>query len=509
MRAAVAAGGAGAALKRHGPWVAFALGALQSLAFAPFALWPLGVACLAALWWLWQGVGPRRAALAGFGFGAGLFLAGTYWLYTSIHVFGQAPLALALLLMLGLVAIMGLYTAGLAWLLMRFAADRPLPMLLAAVPAGWVLLEWFRGWFLSGFPWLAVGYSHLDTPLAGFAPVVGIYGVSLAVALTAGLVLASLEVRGRTRALLLGAVAALWITGALLGRIDWTTPAGAPLTVAIVQGAIPQDQKWQAENRGHTLEVYRSLTQQALGARLIVWPEAALPILYHEAVPFLAPLYREAQARGSDLILGAVRYDFETQQVRNGLVVLGAEEEWYYKRRLVPFGEFFPVPGFVREWMRLKSLAYVDFLAGARDQGALDAAGQKLGATICYEDAYASEQLAVLADATLLVNVSNDAWFGDSTAPHQHLQIARMRALEAGRWLIRATNNGVSALIDPRGRVAARTRQFVPEVLKGAVVPRAGRTPYAYLGNWPVISVCFALLVAVAPWRQWRGAGRR
>jgi apolipoprotein N-acyltransferase len=155
--------------------------------------------------------------------------------------------------------------------------------------------------------------------------------------------------------------------------------------------------------------------------------------------------------------------------------------------------------------MRLKSLAYVDFIAGARDQGALDAAGQRFGATICYEDAYASEQLAVLSDATLLVNVSNDAWFGDSTAPHQHLQIARMRALEAGRWLIRATNNGVSALIDPHGRVVARTRQFVPEVLAGTVIPRAGRTPYAYLGNWPVLAACFALLAAAAPWRRNRG----
>jgi apolipoprotein N-acyltransferase len=509
MTAADAARGAGAALRRHGPWLAVGLGALQSLAFAPFAVAPLGAACLGALWWLWRGTSPRRAAATGFAFGAGLFLAGTYWLYTSIHGFGKAPPALAILLMLGLVAIMGCYSAGLGWLVTRTAPDRPLPKLLAALPAGWVLMEWLRGWLLSGFPWLAVGYSHLDTPLAGYAPVVGIYGVSLAVALTAGLVLAALEVRGPVRALLLAALAALWAGGALLGRVEWTRPSGTPLSVAIVQGAIPQDLKWQEDNRAHTLEVYRSMTQQALGARLIVWPEAALPILYHEAVPFLASLYRDAQAHGSDLVLGLLRYDFERREFRNGLVALGAEEEWYYKRRLVPFGEFFPVPGFVRAWMRLKSLAYVDFLAGARDQPALDAAGQKLGATICYEDAFAVEQLAVLKEATLLVNVSNDAWFGDSTAPHQHLQIARMRALEAGRWLIRATNNGVSALIDPHGRIVVETRQFVPQVLTGSVVPHVGRTPYAYVRNWPVLGACLALL-ATAAWRgrRSRGGGR-
>jgi apolipoprotein N-acyltransferase len=494
MARAAGAGGRAELFARYAPWTAFLLGALQSLAFAPFELWPLGPGCLALLWLLWQGVPPRRAAGIGFGFGAGLFLAGTYWLYTSIHVFGKAPLALAILLMLGLVAIMGAYAALLGWLIARFAPARGHWREVAMLPAAWVLMEWFRGWFLSGFPWLAVGYSQMDTPLAGYAPLAGVYSVSLAAALTAGALVTALDSRGAARALPLALVALLWGGGAVLAHIDWTRPNGAAVSVAIVQGAIPQDLKWLEDNRAHTLEVYRGLTQQALGARLVVWPESALPLLYHEAVPVLAEVYRDARARGSDLVLGLVRYDFQNGQYRNGLVALGDREEWYYKRRLVPFGEFFPVPPFVRAWMRLKSLAYVDFMAGAADQGPLDAAGQKLGATICYEDAYAVEQLGVLRDATLLVNVSNDAWFGDSTAPHQHLQITRMRALEAGRWLIRATNNGVSALIDPHGRVAARSRQFEPEVLKGNVVPHGGLTPYAVVRNWPVVVACFGLL---------------
>lgn len=479
----------------YAPWAAFALGALQSLAFAPFDLWPLGPLGLALLWLLWSGAPAKRAAWIGFGFGAGLFLAGTYWLYTSIHVFGKAPLALAIFLMLGLVAIMGGYCALLAAALARYAPVRGLWRYLAVLPGAWLLFEWFRAWFLSGFPWLAVGYSQMDTPLAGFAPVLGIYGVGLATALTAGALVAALEASRRERIALLAGVALLWGAGQALRGVDWTTPAGAPLTVALVQGAIPQDLKWLEDNREHTLEVYRGLTREALGARLVVWPEAALPMLYHEAVPVLAEIYRDARARGSDLVLGLVRYDFQHNQYRNGLVALGDEEEWYYKRRLVPFGEFFPVPSFVRAWMRLKSLAYVDFMPGDADQGPLDAGGQKLGATICYEDAYAVEQLPVLAHATLLVNVSNDAWFGDSTAPHQHLQITRMRALEAGRWLIRATNNGISALIDPHGRVVVRSQQFVPEVVRGSVVPYTGLTPYARLRNWPVLGACALLIV--------------
>jgi apolipoprotein N-acyltransferase len=503
-----------AALARS-PWAALAVGALATLAFAPLSLWPLGPACLAYLFWAWRDAPPRRAAWLGFAFVGGLFLAGTYWLYVSIHGFGKAPIPLALFLMLGMVAIMGAYAALTGWLLARFVPRAGALGLLAVAPAAWVLMEWFRGWFLSGFPWLAFGYSALDTWLAGLAPVVGVYGVGLAVAASAGaLVLAATGTR-RERLAALAVLAGLWLAGGALGRVGWTHPSGAPVRVALVQGAISQDLKWQADNREHTLELYRRLTEQAWGARIVVWPEAALPVLYHEIVPYLKDLYFAAQAHGADLVLGLLRYDPEKDQYRNGLVSLGREdgsavEQWYYKRRLVPFGEFFPVPPFVRAWMRLKSLAYVDFAPGAADQGTLPAAGERLGATICYEDAYAAEQLAVLRQATLLVNVSNDAWFGDSSAPHQHLQIARFRALEAGRWLMRATNNGVSALIDPSGRVVARTRQFVPEVLAGEVVPYSGLTPYAVVRNYPVLGFCgLALLAGLVQARRRRSQSSR
>jgi apolipoprotein N-acyltransferase len=482
-------------LRSYAPVVAIAAGALQALAFAPTQIAPLSLLCMGILWWLWEGVSARRAALIGFAFGAGLFFAGTYWIYTSVHGFGQAPVVLAIALLAGLVCLMGSYSAGLGWLVGRYTRESVCLRLLVALPAAWVLMEWFRGWFLSGFPWLALGYSQIDTPLAGFAPLFGVYGVSYVTALSAGLLLVFLQCSGRIRLAAAFAFIALWVGGFALLRVNFTHPSGQPLSVALIQGAIPQDLKWQEDNRAHTFDVYQRMTASALGARLIVWPEAALPVLYHEAVPFLTPIYQAAQEHGSDLVLGLLRFDVLGNGFRNGLVALGQTEEWYYKRHLVPFGEYFPVPAFVRSWMRLKSLAYVDFIAGPQNQAVLHAGGQTLAATICYEDAYAADQVAQLNTATLLVNVSNDAWFGDSNAPHQHLQITRMRALEAGRWMLRATNNGVSALIDPKGHVTLRSQQFVPVVLRGTVVPYLGLTPYARFKNGPILGVCTVLLL--------------
>jgi len=494
---------------RYAGWVALAAGAAASLAFAPAGLYPLAIACPLVLFLLWEGVAPRRAAWLGLCYGAGLFFAGTYWIYTAVHVFGKAPIWLALFLMAGLVAIMSAWFALLGWLTARFAPRASLLRWLVALPAAWTLTEWLRGWVLSGFPWLEVGYAHSDSPLAGFAPLGGIHLVTWVSMLTAGAALALL--RGTPREKAAAAVIAVlaWTAGAALWGRAWTRPAGEPVSVAIVQPSIPQDLKWEDSHREETLALFRRMTEGVLGTRLIIWPEAALPMLAHEAGPYLARMWGDAQRRGSDLMLGLLRYDAESKRYYNGLLALSGDEAgWYYKRRLVPFGEFFPVPEFVRSWMRLMSLAYVDMTPGADDQPPLDAAGQKVGVTICYEDAYGSEQLAVLRQATLLVNVTNNAWFGDSTAPHQQLQMARFRALEAGRYLARATSNGISAIIGPDGEVLGRATQFVPEVLTGSVTPFTGLTPYARSGNWPVLLGC-VLLVTVAAGRGRRPAGPR
>jgi apolipoprotein N-acyltransferase len=482
---------------RYGAWLALAAGAASSLAFAPAGLYPLSILGPALLFLLWEGRRPAAAALIGFAYAFGLFLAGTYWIYIAVHEVGKAPAWLAVFLLLGLVSIMAAYFALLGALAARLVPRPTALRWLAFLPGGWLLVEWLRGWLFSGFPWLAIGYAHIDSPLAGLAPVAGIHAVTLAAALTAGAVVALVHGSTRERVAAAVAVAVTWAAAAALGGRAWTEPSGPPIDVAIVQAAVPQDDKWADANRDAILDRFRDMTRPVLGRRLIVWPEAAIPVLAHEAGPYLAAMWTEAQRAGSDLVLGLLRYDFDNSHYYNGVLALAGEEAgWYYKRRLVPFGEFFPVPDFIRSWMRLMSLAYADMTPGAADQPALAAGGVKVGVTVCYEDAYGAEQLAVLREAELLINVTNNAWFGDSTAPHQQMQMARFRALEAGRYLVRATSNGITGIIGPDGQVVARAPQFVPDVLLGEARPFTGLTPYARTGNWPVLLLASLMVLA-------------
>lgn len=482
--------------------LALATGAALALAFAPFDAWPLAVLCPAFLFFAWQGATPKRAAAIGFWFHAGTFAAGTYWLYHSVHIIGGAPIWLAVFLMLALVAIMGGYLALLGYLQARWLPASGAWRWLVGLPAAWLLLEWFRGWFLSGFAWLSLGYSQIDSPLAGWAPVIGVYGVGFAAALSAGALVALLSGGTRVRVAALLALSLSWGGAASLWHRTWTQPFAGTISVAIVQGAVPQDRKWSVEWRDKTLDLYRTLAEPHFGADLIVWPEAALPDLSYQLSDYLSRLWRAAREAGSDVLMGLLRYDSRSDAYYNGVLALADQPEWYHKRRLVPFGEFFPVPDFVRAWLRLMSLPYSDIAPGAADQPPLNAAGQKIGVTICYEDSYGAEQLAVLRSATLLVNVTNDAWFGDSSAAYQHLEISRMRALEAGRPLLRAANDGVSAILDADGAVKATLPRFKAAVLTGVVQPRTGLTPYARVGNWPVIGLAFACVALAALLRR-------
>lgn len=474
-------------LRQGGHWLAAPLGAILALAFAPAAVSVLAILCPAALLLLWDGAAPRAAAWRGFLFTGGTFLAGTYWLYHSIHLVGQAPVWLAAVLMLGLVAIMGAYTAALGYVVARWGPPGGGLRCMVLVPSGWILVEWLRGWFLSGFPWLALGYSQLGTPLRAFAPLGGVYAVGLAVAVSAGALVTLLEGRRAARISAACVLAALWLAGAALLRVNWTVPRGTRVSVALVQGAVPQSMKWEPGQRERTLERYLDLTRPYLGVDIVVWPEAALPALASDVEDYLQGVRDLAARRGTALVTGLLRRDPQTGAFYNAMAAYSPAEQWYYKRRLVPFGEFFPVPQAVREWMRLMNLPYSDFEAGPDRQAPLAAAGERLAPTICYEDAYASEQLGLARESTLLVNVTNDAWFGDSTAPHQHLDISRMRSLETGRPMLRATNDGVTALIDYDGSLLDRLPQFEPGVLTGEVSPRSGLTPYVRFGNVPVL----------------------
>ena len=506
--------GPSAAQQKQALWrlaAAFAAGAALNLAFAPFGWWPIAILAPAALIALIRGLPPRRAGWTGAAFGIGLFAFGTYWLYTCLHVIGLVPIWLTLVLQAALIALMASYSAVLCYLANRYWLKVGATRAWLVLPVLWVLLEWLRGWALSGYPWLSLGYAMIDSPLKGWAPLFGVYGGTWAAATIAVAVnvLISPTATVPRRLFALAVAAMLFAIPAMLGHHAWTRAAGSSVSIAAVQGAVPQDQKWQAKNRDETMERYSQLTADAWGAQLIVWPEAALPILASEIPDYLRRLKELGRAHGSDIAIGLVNYAPATNKYYNGLLVLSdSGGGWYYKRHLVPFGEYFPVPEFVRSWMRLMSLPYTDITGGDKHQPTLSAAGQKLGLTICYEDAFGAQQLGVLREATLLINVTNNAWFGDSTATPQHLQIARMRALEAGRYLVVAANDGITAVIDTQGEVIARLPQFQKAVLRAAVQPMTGLTPYARLGNYPVV-IGASLLLAVAVWRRRRCDGAR
>ncbi len=478
-----------------------ALGATLTLSFAPFDLALLAPLLMLPVLFTALYSPPRRAARHAFFFGVGLFLGGTYWIYVSVHVFGQAPLWIALFLMFGLVLIMAGYLGATGWAMAWLGGGRPWRLALAA-PAVWVLIEWLRGWLASGFPWLSLGYTQIDTPLAGWAPVIGVYGVSWMLLVSAsGMVTLIAQRNARVAGTALTLLP--WLLGYALQAESWAEPSGPPIHTTIVQGGVSQDRKWAPEQFVPTLNLYRNATLAADTSLLIVWPEVAIPASIDRVEAYIDLLQSDLRERRKTLALGILELHDNGRQYYNSVLLLdGERRQTYRKRHLVPFGEFFPVPEFVRDWMRLMSLPNNDMQAGAAEQPLLMTAdGTRLAAAICYEDAYGAEQLYALPDAAVLINVSNDAWFGESIAPHQHLQIARMRALEAGRWVVRATNNGISAFIGPDGALVDTAPQFEFATLATAVEPLSGLTPYARGGNWPLIGL-LALVVAGSSWRS-------
>jgi apolipoprotein N-acyltransferase len=461
------------------------LGAATVAGFAPIGLAPLPFFSAAGLLWLWQSAAtPRRAAALGFAFGMGLFLAGASWVYISLHQFGAMPAPLAAIATLLFCAILALYPAIAGYLQARF--ERPLAIRqMLLIPALWVLGEWLRGWIFTGFPWLALGYSQAASPLAGYAPLAGVFGLSWLVWLCAGLLLALLRARGRMAAF--AGLALVFGTGYGLKQFEWTLPQGAPVTVSLLQGNIPQEMKWDEARFASTVQLYQRLAQSS-PAQLTILPETAIPRFLDRLDPeLLRALAQTAGAHGGDLIMGLPVRD-AAGRYHNSVLSLGVSPtQRYDKIHLVPFGEFIP-PGF--GWvLSILKIPLSDFFRGSTTQAPLALAGQKVAVNICYEDAFGEEIIRFLPEATLLVNVSNVAWFGDSLAPHQHLQIAQLRALETGRTMLRATNSGMTAIIDHRGNITAALPAFTQGVLQGTAQGRSGATPYVRWGNAPVIAL--------------------
>ena len=501
---------------RRGDLAALLSGAALPLAFAPFHLYPLAILAPAVMFGLWREGTPRGGAWRGWLFGLGLFGVGVSWVYVAIHDYGHTGAPLAVLLTAAFVAGLALFPAALGGTAVALRARigwLGAPLLLGLFPALWLLIEWVRGWFLTGFPWLQLGYAFIDTPLAGLAPWLGVYGMTWAAALTAGALVYAWDtarerrVAGVLVALLL--LAPLWAGAWAAGLVQWSRPLGAPLSVAVVQGNVPQETKWDPAQLQARLARYAALTRAELGRDLIVWPENSVTVFYDQvAEDFLQPLAREVRLAGGALIAGVPVMDGDARRYYASMANVagpGEEAAFYHKRHLVPFGEYVPLESTLRGLIAFFDLPMSGFSRGAAEQRLITAAGQPLGVTICYEDAFGEELIRALPQATLLVNGSNNAWYGDSLAPHQHLQISRMRSLETAREAVRATTNGISALIDQRGRLTATSPQFETHVLTGTVQPRTGATPYVRWGNLPTIAA--AGLIVGALWLG--GAFRR
>lgn len=466
---------------------AFAAGAATVLAFAPFGQGWVAFPAVALLFALWQPVAPRHAFLLGWSYGMGLMGFGVFWLHHSIAQFGGLNLPLAVAITLVFAVGLALFYGLGGWLGNRFFPPGRARLLLV-YPALWVLLEWLRSWLFTGFTWLSLGYSQADTPLAGFAPLLGVYGLSLLVALGAALL------RLWRTPWILGLPLILGV-GWGLQQQGWSRPAGSPLPVLLVQPDIPQALKWRPEQFEPTLELLVELSEAHRDARLVIWPETAVPAFAGRVeTGVLEPLDRLFRREGRTLLLGIVVGEGKGRYY-NAMIKLGASGRGqYFKRHLVPFGEYMPLKFLLQPLVKLLAIPMSEFSAGREGKPLLELEGHAAGISICYEDTFGDEVARALPEATFLVNASNDAWFGDSLAPHQHLEMARMRSLETGRWLLRATNTGISAIIDHRGQVRQRLGQFRQGVVQGEVEPRQGMTPYARWPDWPVVLLALVLL---------------
>ena len=501
---AAAATDATAASARGTAWpmlFAALAGAASLFSFAPFGAWPLQFPLLAFLFYqVGISTSVRRASLIGWAFGLGWSVAGMHWLYIAMHRFGglAAPLAALAILLLG--AYMGLFaacaTGVAAWLRRRWSMPVA-AFLMLCLPATWGLSEWLRGWVFTGFPWAASGYAHHASALSGFAPLIGVYGIGVLVALC-GACLTMLTQRARWPAL--GLLGALMLAGFGLSYIDWTRPHGAPISVRLLQGNVAQDEKFDSAHVEQALSLYRTMITAA-PADLIATPETAI-VLYPQQLPpdYLASLARFARDTSSSLLVGMPLTDSPTQ-FSNSVAGIGPAGQAYRfdKQHLVPFGEF--VPAGFRWFVDLMQIPLGDFNRGARIQPAFAVRDQRVLPNICYEDAFGeeiAEQLRVAQPATILLNMSNLAWYGESVAIPQHLQISRMRALETGRPMLRSTNSGATAVIDGHGAVTAQLAPYTRGVLTATVQGMAGSTPYIRFGN--ALFLALAALALAAAW---------
>jgi apolipoprotein N-acyltransferase len=478
-------------------WVNYLLlllaGALQTLSLSPWQWWWIGPLSTALIVFAALPLASRHLFLAGWMTGLGLFASGVTWIYISISEHGNTSIPIAVTLMVLFVAGVALVHGLAFWFWGKLAKHSQVRRLIL-FPAVWVLADWIRGWLLTGFPWSYLGTAHVDGPLAGWAPVTGVHGITLMVTAT-GAALYGLcwliHTRQPARAAVVGVCTlAIWLAGPTLNRIQWTQVSEETLSFATMQGNIPQQMKWDPDFLRDQLVIYLGLTEDDWNRDIILWPETAIPITQDQAGPVIEHIQAKL-GENSTLISGIPWYtysgDREDYTFHNSIMAIGEPGEGvYHKQKLVPFGEYLPLETLLSGTIAFFDLPMPAMTPGPSEQTPIQAVGLTIGNAICYEIIYPDLVADRARSADLLLTVSNDTWFGASIGPLQHLQMARLRALENGRYLARATSNGVTAIIDPQGSVTAQAPRFEATSISGEVIPMAGLTPFGRTGSWPI-----------------------
>lgn len=479
-------------------------GALVTLSFAPFNIWPLGIISLIVFALLLKNQSLTIVMWRSFAFGVGYYAAGIHWIYVSIHNFGGASLLFAALLVFLFACFMAIIFIAPFYIFGRWFSNHRLNLILV-LPACWLLGEWFRTWFLTGFPWLFVGYGHINTWLSGWAPVTGVSGMSFIVVLTSAVIAEWILLQKTTKSLLIASVCCVWFwfAGAGLTTITWAEPDKQPIKIGMVQPNVDQSIKlsWSRESVDKSLDQLRQLSKGLWQHNnWIIWPEAAIPtvLTYHTALPFLEEMNSRAAQHNVALFTGVIFDDKKRRHYYNSVAGLGEGLGFYHKRRLVPFGEYVPLEDYVRGMIEFFNLPTSFINLGPNEQHGLIAHGIRITPAVCYEIVYPDLIAEAARETQVLLNVNNLGWFLDSIQSKQFMQMAQMRALETGRYLIYSTNNGPSAIIDNKGRILSQSDSFTEQTFSGTIYPVKDWTPFMIIGSWPLALLAGLLLVTLS-----------
>jgi apolipoprotein N-acyltransferase len=478
--------------------IAFLSGASLTLSFAPFEWRFIAIVAPAILFFLLHQANTYKHHLKlSYLFAVGMFGTGISWLFYSMYFFADAHFLLAGGFTLLFVVLISLTFLLLGTLTYRLQQSPVFLKLILFLPASWVLIEWFRNWFVTGFPWLYLGYSHIDNWLINIAPITGSLGVSMISSILSGALVLIIIGQQKQRIMAVVITATILGTSYSLGKIEWTTPIYNPIKVSLLQGNIPQEEKWLPKSLQPTLDLYQDMTAESWDSDLIIWPETAIPGYFRDHMDdIIQPLQSQLEDTQTDLLIGGFYYNESgTPGSENSiLAITSGYRSIYSKQHRVPFSEYIPFLSHLRWLNKWIQLPY-DSVKKGTGSTTLQVAGVTARMSVCYEDAYGDETIKGLPEANILINVSNDGWFTGSIEPQQHMEIARMRAVETGRYMLRGTNIGVSGIIDQKGKIIATAPAYITTIIDGEAQPYTGATPYVRVGNWLIIIISSALVL--------------